>query len=56
MFIKQKHRGPGPYNSYVTLIAENISGFSDTKSKESTWRGKWEKFGDFIAEKKLILS
>ena len=34
-------------------------GLSNAKLKESarfTWRGKWEKFGDVLADKKVTLS
>ena len=55
-----KNRGPGPYNSLCH--ADNrkyFSGLSREIERNRTcfsWRGKWEKFGDILAEKKVTLS
>ena len=57
-----KNRGPGPCNSL--RHADNrkyFSGLSLTRNRGKmctcfTWRGKWEKFGDVLAEKKVSLS
>ena len=55
-----KNRGPGPYNSlrhadnrkYFSGLSRDIEG----KRICFSWRGKWEKFGDILAEKKETLS
>ena len=55
-----KNRGPGPYNSL--RHADNRKYFSglyrEIKGKRTcfSWREKWEKFGDVLAEKKVTLS
>ena len=56
-----KNRGPGPFNSL--RHADNkkyFSGLSLTliegKRTCFTWRGKWEKLGDVLAERKVTLS
>ena len=55
-----KNWGPGPYNSL--RHADNRRYFSglyrEIKGNRTcfTWRGKWEKFGDVLAEKKVTLS
>ena len=56
-----KNRGPGPCNSL--RHADNrkyFSGLSLTRNRGKmctcfTWRGKWEKFGDVLAEGKVTL-
>ena len=55
-----KNRGPGPYNSLQPTGNRKYFFVSvpNAKSKGSTrfaWRGKWEKFGDVLAEKKATL-
>ena len=56
-----KSRGPGLYNSL--RHADNKKYFSglslrEIKGKRTcfTWQGKWKKFGDVLAEKKITLS
>ena len=55
-----KNRGPGPYNSL--RHADNrkyFLGLSLTRMEGKctcfTWEGKWEKFGNAIAQKKVTL-
>ena len=55
-----KNRGPGPYNSL--RHADNgkcFSGLSVTqnpkKNARFTWRGKWEKLGVVLADKKVTI-
>ena len=56
-----KNRGPGPYN-YLRHVDNRkyISGLSLTRNRKAAlmfyWRGKWEKFVDNVAEKKVTLS
>ena len=49
-----KNGGPGPYN--FLCYADNRKYFSGLSLTHFTWPGKWEKSGDVLAEKKVILS
>ena len=55
-----KNRGPGPYNSLChTDNIKYFSGLSLTQNRGEAhmfyWRGKWEKFGDVLAERKVTI-
>ena len=57
-----EHRGPGPYNSLChtdnrkCFLGLSLIWNRREKCVWSFWRGKWEKFGDGLTEKKASLS